>query len=304
MIRPPALPPVPPALPPARVVCLPGRGEVFFRHHVAEGAADRPTLVLLHGWTASTDLQWFTAYEELGERYSFVAIDHRGHGRGMRTLERFRLEDAADDVASLIEVLGLTKVVVLGYSMGGPISLHLCHRHPHLVHALVLEATALEWRATRRDRSQWWFLLGFEAVLRWRITFRLQHRAIRRMARQNPGLASVLPWLVAESRRGDPTALTDAGRALRDYDARGFAGEIDVPVGVLRTTKDHVVSPRKQTALAKAMRAEIVDLPGDHFCTWAQPALFSAATRRLVDGVVARLDQSAAAEPSGASRSI
>ena len=69
---------------------------------------DAPTLVLLHGWTASADLQFFTAYEALGQAYSFVAVDHRGHGRGIRnTRDPFRLEDAADDAAALIRALGL-----------------------------------------------------------------------------------------------------------------------------------------------------------------------------------------------------
>src|SRR4029079_12078027 len=117
-----ALPPIPPPyLPPARVSLLPGRGEVFYRHHEG-GQPGEPTVVLLHGWTATADLQWFTAYEELGARYSYVAIDHRGHGRGLRSLQKFRLEDAADDAAALCELLGLKDVILAGYPMGGPIA--------------------------------------------------------------------------------------------------------------------------------------------------------------------------------------
>ena len=110
----------------------------------------RPTLLLLHGWTASADLQFFTAYETLAEAYSFVAVDHRGHGRGIRNArEPFRLEDAADDAAALVEALGLGPVILVGYSMGGPISMLFWRRHPELVAGMVLEATALEWRESR-----------------------------------------------------------------------------------------------------------------------------------------------------------
>src|SRR5690606_10345595 len=85
-----------PWLPEGRTKALPGRSEVFFRQHHND-APDAPTVLLLHGWTASADLQFFTSYPALAEMCSFVAPDHRGHGRGARPTEPFELEDAADD---------------------------------------------------------------------------------------------------------------------------------------------------------------------------------------------------------------
>ena len=75
-----------PWLPAGRIVTIEDRGEFFVRHHRHPDAA-RPTVLLLHGWTASADLQFVTAYEALAQHCSFVAIDHRGHGRGLRTAE-------------------------------------------------------------------------------------------------------------------------------------------------------------------------------------------------------------------------
>ena len=69
-----------PWLPPGRTMVLPGRGEMFYRHHQHPDPT-APTLLLLHGWTASADLQFFTAYEALAAEHSFIAIDHRGHGK-------------------------------------------------------------------------------------------------------------------------------------------------------------------------------------------------------------------------------
>ena len=69
--------------------------------------------------------------------------------------ERFELHDAADDAALLVQGLGIDKVVTVGYSMGGPISLLLARRHPHLVRGMVVEATALEWRAKWYERPKW-----------------------------------------------------------------------------------------------------------------------------------------------------
>src|SRR6516162_2873861 len=97
-------PPVPPALPPGRVINLPGRGEVFVRD--SGGMSGSPIVLLLHGWTASADLNFFPAYASLAESYRVIALDLRGHGRGMRSMEQFSLEDCADDAAALLEQLG------------------------------------------------------------------------------------------------------------------------------------------------------------------------------------------------------
>ena len=74
-------------MPEGRLVRVDGRGELFARLH-RHPDPDAPVVLLLHGWTASIDLQFVTAYEALAARYTFVGIDHRGHGRGLRTPDR------------------------------------------------------------------------------------------------------------------------------------------------------------------------------------------------------------------------
>ena len=101
---------------------MPGRGTTFVRE-LPGPSADAPTLLLLHGWTATADLNWFSVYEALGRHYRIVALDHRGHGRGIRSRKPFRLADCADDAAALVRELGLGSVIPVGYSMGGPIAL-------------------------------------------------------------------------------------------------------------------------------------------------------------------------------------
>src|SRR5438067_7824302 len=113
----PAEPPLPPPLPPGSAVLLPGRGETFAR--VTSEPTDRTPVLLLHGWTASADTNFFPLYPELDGARRIIALDHRGHGRGMRPEEPFSLEACADDAAALVRQLGIERVVVAGYSMGG-----------------------------------------------------------------------------------------------------------------------------------------------------------------------------------------
>jgi pimeloyl-ACP methyl ester carboxylesterase len=300
-VRPETAPPLdptrPPHAPPGYITHLPGRGEIFYRYHRHPDPA-APTLLLLHGWTASADLQFFTAYEALAEGYSFVAVDHRGHGRGIRNaLEPFTLEDAADDAAALVRILGLPSVIAVGYSMGGPIALHLWHRHRDLVAGVVLEATALEWRDRPGERLKWRSLSLLSMMLRaWWYPHTVR-AGLRRLVRGQPNLEPWVPWIEGEVHRNEVRAIIQAGRALAAYDARPFASSVDVPAGVLLTTADRLVKPSKQRALARAVRAEVLEVPGDHLSPWVLPDDFAAVTRRLVDSVARRVGSVAPPEP-------
>lgn len=271
---------VPPLLP-GRVINLPGRGEMFIRHHQHEDA-NAPTLLLLHGWTASSDLQFFTAYEELAKSYSIVGVDHRGHGRGLRPNKKFALEDCADDAAAVVRELGVGPVTTVGYSMGGPISLLLWNRHPDVVNAMVLQATALEWNGTRNERVRWQVGRVLGPVIRRLSTPRMIHLGLRRAIPRGHELSRYMPWIIGEIRRNDPWMMSEAGRALSKFDARGFASGISVPTAYVLTSKDRLVLPHKQEALAQAINATVVTLDGDHLAPMQMPHEFAEITSRAV----------------------
>src|SRR4051812_22903803 len=106
-----------PPLPMGRRLHLEGRGITFVRQ--GEGPPGAPTLLLLHGWMASGGLNWFRVFDALGARYNVVAVDLRGHGRGIRNGRRFRLADCADDAAATLDALDAGPVIAVGYSLGG-----------------------------------------------------------------------------------------------------------------------------------------------------------------------------------------
>jgi pimeloyl-ACP methyl ester carboxylesterase len=294
--------PVPPAFPPGRVVNLPGRGEVLVRD--CGGPPARPAVLLLHGWTASADLNFFPAYAPLAESYRVIALDQRGHGRGLRSLEPFSLEDCADDAAALLGELGVGRAIVVGYSMGGPVGLLLARRHPERVAGLVMQATALEWRDTARERGVWRLLPALDLGLRLGLGVGFFERVIRAAVREDPGLGGCQPWLAAEFQRATAHDLVAAGRALSRYDARPWAGQLDVPAAVLVTTRDHLVRSVKQRELAKALRADVTEIDADHDLPLTKGAEYGRLTRLLVDTVAAAggLAQPGAARQRGRKR--
>jgi len=277
--------PVPPALPPGRVVNLPGRGEVFVRDSGDSSAG--PAVLLLHGWTASADINFFAAYACLTESYRVIALDQRGHGRGLRSTEPFSLEDCADDAAALLDQLGVGRVIVVGYSMGGPVGLLLARRYPGLVAGLVLQATALEWCHTARERAVWRLLPVLDVGLRLGFGAGFSEWAIGRAVDADPALDSYRPWLAAEFQRATAHDLVAAGRALSRYDARPWAGQLGIPAAVLVTTRDGLVRSAKQRELAKVLHAHVFEIDADHDLPLARGDEYAHLTRLPVDRVAA-----------------
>jgi 3-oxoadipate enol-lactonase len=296
-------PPLPPPLPAGFVVHLPGRGEVFARDSgvppgdsLAAPAAlvggtppmppgGAPPVLLLHGWTVSADLNFFAVYDELAARHRVVALDHRGHGRGMRPRTPFSLEDCADDAAALLTELGIGPVIAVGFSMGGSIAMLLHHRHPHLVAGLVFCGTALEWKESARERLVWRGVSLLEVALRSGTGEGIVARVLREVMDGSPDLEALEPWVRGEFHRGAPSDLAGAGRALSTYDGRPLAADVDVPCAVVVTTTDQLVRPEKQYELADALGAETFTLHADHFAPFSRGPAFAKTIGSAVERV-------------------
>ena len=153
------------AIPATRLVELPGRG--ITRVWECAGPRDAPTLMLIHGATVTAELNWGKVFAPLSRHFRVVAMDLRGHGDGIGAGLRFRLEDCADDVAALAEVLALDSFVAVGYSMGGMIAQLVCRRHSPMVSGLVLCAIARNVLGSPAEKLAALSLPTAAAAIRW-----------------------------------------------------------------------------------------------------------------------------------------
>ena len=103
----------------------------------------RPTVVLIHGGPGSYDHSYFKPeFARLTEAAQVVYVDLRGHGRSdWGDVANWSFEVCADDVRSFCDVLGITRPVVYGHSLGGFVALVYGARHPGHAAALVLQST-------------------------------------------------------------------------------------------------------------------------------------------------------------------
>jgi pimeloyl-ACP methyl ester carboxylesterase len=266
-------------------VRVPDRGEMFVRY--LPGPPGAATVLLLHGWMASADINWLGAFPALAGKYHVLAMDVRGHGRGIRSAEPFTLEDCADDAAALLHTLGIRDAIVAGYSMGGPISLLLARNHPRRVRGLVLIATAADIGRAGGERGMSLFVRLLGPLLRSGV----QDLALRHLARRDPerlgDLGEYAPWLAGEMKRLHPVDVVDAGKAIAAFDARDWLDELRVPVASVVTTKDWAVRPAKQYATAVALGATVFELDAGHAVCASDPSAFGGAVRDALDAVAA-----------------
>lgn len=286
-MREPLWPPEPPfEMPPARTPVVPGRGEMFLRDTGGEG----PAVMLLHGWMASADLNWCGAYGDLVEAgYRVVAIDHRGHGRGLRPLGRFRLADCAADAAAVLRQLELAPALVVGYSMGGAIAQLLARDHPDAVSGLVLSGTAQHWQDPQTRRA--WKAMG--AMGLW---LSLAPRASWRIGFRRVGIPENkrTAWLRSEMMRHSASDLAEAGRELGRFDSRPWLGGIAAPTAVVLTTRDDAVPPHKQRELADACAAQVFEVPIRHLEIVTRAAEYNPALLAALASLQSRIAEQAA----------
>jgi 3-oxoadipate enol-lactonase len=255
------------ALPPGRLVDIPDRGQTFIRE--VQGPDNAPTLILLHGWTATADLNWFTCFEELGKHFNVVALDHRGHGQGIRSRSAFRLEDCADDVVALADILGINTFIPVGYSMGGTIAQLIWKQHEHRVNGLVLCSTAPIFAKSREERLGFLGLTGLATIARFTPTQTVDWITEQvYLQRKAEGLDQ---WAIEEMAGHDWRQILEAGKEIGSFNSLKWLSEVDVPTSVVITTQDQVIPPERQQRLLDLLKDVDVHLvDGGHNAIYAE----------------------------------
>jgi 3-oxoadipate enol-lactonase len=97
-------------------------------------------ILLIHAFPMSSAM-WEDQIDALATRFRVIAPDLRGFGATARGSGAASLDQHADDLAGLLDHLGLEKATVAGLSMGGYISFALLRRHRARVERLILADT-------------------------------------------------------------------------------------------------------------------------------------------------------------------
>ncbi|MGW0709454.1 alpha/beta fold hydrolase [Streptomyces sp. NPDC002643] len=113
-----------------------GRIRLFCTSLGPLGTDTAPALLLVHGW-GGDGREWSPHAEALADRFRVLVPDLRGHGRSEVPDEGNTPAEMAEDLAALLNSLGVGPVVAVGHSMGVQVVNLLAVRHPKAVRSVI-----------------------------------------------------------------------------------------------------------------------------------------------------------------------
>jgi pimeloyl-ACP methyl ester carboxylesterase len=256
-------------------------------------------LVLIHGAWASHEW-WRWQVPELSSYYQVVALDVRGHGKSSPLKGAHSVNGFAKDLDILLERIGIDETVLVGWSMGGLISMQYCLNHPSKVRALILIAT----RGHRNPKLRRRIILQY---LQARLNFmmdiaapRKYDRAAERFPKQRRWLESevrnmispsapkeVLDWVIADLSHNPRENYFEVAKSIWNWEAGEALKSIMVPTLIMVGDGDNRTPPRFSHLLHAAIpdsRLVIVENAG-HCLPLERPERVNAEIIKFLEGL-------------------
>jgi pimeloyl-ACP methyl ester carboxylesterase len=224
---------------------------------------------------------WSAQRDGLADAFRVVTPDQRGFGGSPLGDDEPSLDLVADDVAAVLDRLGLDRVVLGGLSMGGYVAMAFLRRHPDRVRALVLadtKATA-DLPPAREKRERIAARLESEGTTAALVDEVLPALYGPTTARERPAVAGRVTSMATAA---DPAAAAWAQRAMAARpDSLATLQSADVPALVLLGEEDELSTRADADAMVAALPAARLEvLPGaGHLTAMEVPEGFTGALR-------------------------
>lgn len=239
---------------------------VRIRYQVEGSGA--PPLVFVHGWSCDRHY-WDAQVPYFAKAHRVVTLDLGGHGESGLGRRDWTIPAFADDVRAVVIALDLRGVVLVGHSMGGPVTAEAARRMPDRVAALVPVDTFNNVGRRLVSREDW---------EKWLATLRADFSATtQNLVRKGLFIPSSDPTLVARVANAMSSVRPEVGvsalEGSRAFDEAAALEEVKVPIRCIN-------SDRRPTdvegARRHAPRFDAVIMKGvGHFVMMEDPATFN-----------------------------
>ena len=207
---------------------------------------DGAPVVAFSNSIGTTIEMWDYQIPALSKRYRCLRYDTRGHGRSPVVEQPAKVEDLADDLAGLLDALGIASAHIVGLSLGGMTAQAFGQRHPRRAESLVLMATSAYLPHGWDERAAIVRAKGMEAIVdavltRW----------------FTPDFAAKQPDAVASLRArflaNDPKGYAACCEAIRDMDQRAGNAALRQPMLIVAGADD----PATPVAMMEEIRTTV-----------------------------------------------
>lgn len=236
-------------------------------------------LVFLHAFPLNRTM-WSEQEKGLSAQFRVITIDLRGHGESDAPLWHYSLDQAADDVRSLLDHLAIRDAIVVGLSMGGYIAFAFYRKYVERIRALVLadtraQADTEDGRRARFDMAQLAYRQGSGAIadvmlpkLLSSTTIQTRPELVQQVRTMIEGnqVSGIAGDLMAMAARPDSTPLLERIRCPTQI----IVGELDVPTPP--------VDARLMSEKIPNARLAVIPKAG-HLSNLEQPELFNKTIR-------------------------
>jgi len=245
------------------------------------GSGD-PTLVMVHCWAC--DRTFFREQvSDLSSDHRVVTLDLPGHGESGAGRAEWSVSGLGDDVARVVEELKLDRVVLIGHSMGGPVSLAAARRLEGRVLGVVLIDTVhdAEQAMPREmvERIAGAYEADYEGTMRQFVPMMFPQGA-------DPALPA---WVLERALLADRRAAVSLMRAFQDVDSAALLSGAGVPVRAVNAAASPPMIPETKVETNRRYAdfdATLIEGVG-HYLLLEKPAEVDRALRAALGQIVA-----------------
>lgn len=242
--------------------------------HYREGGRGATALVFVHGWLGNAGW-WTPMMERFAPSWRVVALDLAGHGSSGKNRSQWTVERFADDIAAVVRALDLERVVLLGHSMAGAITVQAAGLLGERVVLLVPVDTLndAEWDLPPQVWEE--FFGGLRADFPGAV-----EAFFRNLLCAPSSPPEVVARVVVEARAADPARAIAMLERARDFDLKAALRRLAMPVHAINSDANptQLETNRKYVA-----RFDVELLPGvGHWPMLEAPTAFGDALQRVV----------------------
>jgi pimeloyl-ACP methyl ester carboxylesterase len=254
--------------------------KITYEVHGEQPGEGEPALVFVHCWACSRE-HWRNQLTVFAKDHRIVAMDLAGHGDSGRDREEWSIAGLAGDVEAVVEAEGLDEIILIGHSMGGPVSMAAHARMPGKIRGIVFVDTVHDVEFEMDPETMKSMSAPFEKDYASAMEFMVP-------AMFPPDSdPEVQRFVIDEALRADPAAMVILMHGFADVDQAAWLAAIEVPVRAVNAAARPPYGPETKIETNRKYAdfdATLIEGVG-HYLFLEKPEEFNAALRAWIEEI-------------------